>query len=155
MHQSGAGAAAPGGHEAGAKKQPTFAQRVREIGAPEALANELAPVLDVVDALNKKIRRADERVSELAKDETHQHLITVPGVGPVTAVAFIATLDDPKRFHGPKQVRAYLGLVPRERSSGEKALRGRITKQGSGRMRRLLVQAAWAVLRSRPTPERR
>ena len=84
---------------------------------------------------------------------THQRLMTVPGVGPVTAVAFIATLDDPKRFHGPKQVRAYLGLVPREHSSGEKALRGRITKQGSGRMRRLLVQAAWAVLRSRPTPE--
>jgi len=94
-----------------------------------------------------EIRRADERVSELAKDETHQRLMTVPGVGPVTAVAFIAPLDDPKRFHGPKQVRAYLGLVPREHSSGEKALRGRITKQGSGRMRRLLVQAAWAVLR--------
>ena len=70
-----------------------------------------------------------------------------------TAVAFVATLDDPKRFHGPKQVRAYLGLVPREHSSGEKALRGRITKQGSSRMRRLFVQAAWAVLRSRPTPE--
>ncbi|MFL5307082.1 MAG: transposase [Polyangia bacterium] len=92
-------------------------------------------------------------VSELAKDETHQRLMTVPGVRPVTAVAFIATLGNPKRFHGPKQVRAYLGLVPREHSSGEKALRGRIAKQGSGRMRRLLVQAACTVLRSKPTPE--
>jgi transposase len=135
------------------KSSATFAQRVRGIGAPDTLASELAPVLDLIDALNEKIRQADERVSEVAKDETHQRLMSVPGVGPVTAVAFVATLDDPKRFHGPKQVRAYLGLVPREHSSGEKALRGRITKQGSSRMRRLFVQAAWAVLRSRPTPE--
>lgn len=60
--------------------------------------------------------------------------MSVPGVGPVTAVAFIATLDDPKRFHGPKQVRAYLGLVPREYSSGEKALRGRIASIPDGPM---------------------
>jgi transposase len=124
------------------KSSTTFAQRVREIGVPEGLASELAPVLDLIDALNEKIRRADERVAEIARDETHQRLMSVPGVGPVTAVAFIATLDDPKRFHGPKQVRSYLGLVPREHSSGEKALRGRITKQGSSRMRRLFVQAA-------------
>lgn len=135
------------------KSSATFAQRVREIGAPETLVIELAPVLDLLDTLTEKIRRADERVSEIAKDETHQRLMSVPGVGPVTAVAFVATLDDPKRFRGPKQVRAYFGLVPREHSSGEKELRGHITKQGGSRMRRLLVQAAWAVLRSRPTPE--
>ena len=129
------------------------AQRVREIGAPETLAVEIAPVLDLIDALTEKIRRADERVLEIAKDETHQRLMSVPGVGPVTALAFVSTLDDPRRFHGPRQVRAYLGLVPREQSAGEKSSRGRITKQGGTRMRRLLVQAAWAVLRSRPSAE--
>jgi transposase len=113
----------------------------------------MSPVLDLIDTLTAQIRRADERVAEVAKDETHQRLMSVPGVGPVTAVAFVAALDDPKRFRGPKQVRAYFGLVPREHSSGEKELRGHITKQGGSRMRRLLVQAAWAVLRSRPTPE--
>jgi len=135
------------------KSSITFAQRAREIGAPETLAVEIAPVLDLIDTLTEKIRRADERVSEIAKDETHRRLMSVPGVGPVTAVAFVSTLDDPRRFHGPRQVRAYLGLVPREQSSGEKTSRGRITKQGGTRMRRLLVQAAWAVLRSRPTAE--
>jgi integrase len=87
------------------KSSGTFAQRVREIGAPDALVSELAPVLDLIDALNEKIRRADERVSEIARDETRQQLMSVPGVGPVTAVGhFVATLDDPKRFHEPKQV---------------------------------------------------
>jgi transposase len=78
--------------------------------------------------------------------------MSVPGVGPVTAVAFVSTLDTVTRFKSAKQVRAYVGLVPREQSSGEKCSRGRITKQGGARMRRLLVQAAW-VLRSRPTAE--
>jgi transposase len=135
------------------KSSSTFAARVRELGAPADLAVEISPVLDLIDTLTAQIRRADERVAEVAKDETHQRLMSVPGVGPVTAVAFVAALDDPKRFRGPKQVRAYFGLVPREHSSGEKELRGHITKQGGSRMRRLLVQAAWAVLRSRPTPE--
>lgn len=135
------------------KSSSTFAARAREMGVPESLAIEIAPVLDLIDALTEKIRLADTKVSEVAASETHQRLMSVPGVGPVTAVAFVSTLDDPKRFHGPKQVRAYLGLVPREQSSGEKSSRGRITKQGGTRMRRLLVQAAWAVLRSRPTPE--
>jgi transposase len=135
------------------KSSSTFAARVRELGAPPDLVVEMSPVLDLIDTLTGQIRRADERVAEVAKDETHQRLMSVPGVGPVTAVAFVAALDDPKRFRGPKQVRAYFGLVPREHSSGEKELRGHITKQGGSRMRRLLVQAAWAVLRSRPTPE--
>jgi transposase len=134
------------------KSSSTFAARVRELGVPVDLAVEMSPVLDLIDTLTVQIRRADERVAEVAKDETHQRLMSVPGVGPVTAVAFVAALDDPKRFRGPKQVRAYFGLVPREHSSGEKELRGHITKQGGSRMRRLLVQAAWAVLRSRPTP---
>ena len=88
-----------------------------------------AELLDAPDRLRSPLLRRSrgEPLSPVSWDE---------------AVAFIATLDDPKRFHGPKQVRSYLGLVPREHSSGEKALRGRITKQGSSRMRRLFVQAA-------------
>jgi transposase len=79
--------------------------------------------------------------------------MSVPGVGPVTAVAFVSAIDKPSRFRTAKQVRAYLGLVPREHSSGERSSRGRITKQGAIRMRYLLVQCAWSVLRSRPTPK--
>jgi transposase len=104
------------------KSSSTFAARVRELGVPADLAVEISPVLDLIDTLTVQIRRADERVAEVAKYETHQRLMSVPGVGPVTAVAFGAALDDPKRFRGPKQVRAYFGLVPREHSSGEKEL---------------------------------
>ena len=73
----------------------------------------------------------------------------MPGVGPVTAVAFRATLDDIARFARPGQVAAYLGLVPREHSSGERQRRGAITKAGNTRVRWLLVQAAWGLWRDR------
>lgn len=76
-------------------------------------------------------------------------LRTAPGVGPVTATAFVATLDDVTRFAGAHQVEAYHGLVPTEYSSGEKQRRGAITKAGNPRMRWLLVEAARGVLRSK------
>ena len=83
-------------------------------------------------------------------DERVQRLRTVPSVGPVTAAAFVATLDDVQRFRHAHPVAAYLGLVPRELSSGDRQHRGPITKAGSGRMRWLLVQAAVSILRRRP-----
>jgi transposase len=131
----------------------TFALRMRELGLHEPLCSDIAPILGLVDTLNEKIRKADQEVARLAADEVPQRLMSVPGVGPVTAVAFVSALDRPSRFRSAKHVRAYLGLVPREHSSGEHSSRGRITKQGASRMRYLLVQAAWGVLRSRPTAE--
>ena len=71
----------------------------------------------------------------------------MPHVGPVTACAFASAVDDPKRFSGPHQLEAYLGLVPSERSSGEKQHRGPITKTGNSRVRCLLIQAALSLLR--------
>ena len=72
----------------------------------------------------------------------------MPGIGPVTALAFVASLDDVARFHSAHQVQAYLGLVPSEYSSGDHRVRGRITKRGDARMRWLLVETAWRILRS-------
>jgi transposase len=79
--------------------------------------------------------------------------MTVPGVGPVIAVCFVATLDRVDRFRGPHQVESYLGLVPREWSSSEIQRRGRITKAGNTRMRSLLVEAARCVMRGKKRPE--
>src|SRR5262245_13992885 len=91
---------------------------------------------------------ADERLERLvASDSRVRRLCTVPGVGPVTAATFVATVDGVERFAGAHQVEAYLGLVPRELSSGERQYRGRITKAGNGRARWLLVEAAWSILR--------
>ena len=79
-----------------------------------------------------------------------RRLRTVPSVGPVTAAAFVATIDDAQRFHHAHEVEAYLGLVPREFSSGDSQRRGSITKAGPGRARWLIIQAAVSILRRRP-----
>jgi transposase len=71
-----------------------------------------------------------------------KRLCTAAGVGPVTAITFVATIDQIERFDNAKQVRAYLGLVPRELSSGEKQRRGPITDAGNRRLRALLVEAS-------------
>ena len=78
--------------------------------------------------------------------------MTVPGVGPITALHYRATLDQVERFPDAGTVTSYLGLVPRERSSGERQHRGRITKAGSRDTRAMLVQASWAVWRMRRGP---
>ena len=104
----------------------------------------------LLEPLNAAIAAADARVARrLTADPVARRLATTPGVGPVTAVAFVATLDDVSRFARPGQVAAYLGLVPREHSSGEWQRRGAITKAGNTRLRWLLVQAAWGVWRDR------
>src|SRR5215207_6344218 len=103
-------------------------------------------------SLNEQIKAADEQLARLVKeDEVVARLCTAPGVGPETATSFVSTLDEASRFAGPKQARAYLGLVPSERSSGERQQRGHISKAGPGRARRMLVEAAWTVLRRRST----
>jgi transposase len=73
-------------------------------------------------------------------------LMSCPGVGPLVATAFVATIDDPKRFKNSKQLAAYLGLVPSLYQSGETEYRGRITKNGDALLRRLLVEAATVLL---------
>lgn len=123
--------------------------RLAAVEISDTLASEIAPLVALLRPLNAEIASADARIAAITEcDPLVQRLMTVPGVGPVTATAFVATLDDVKRFAGAHQVEAYLGLVPREASSGEKQLRGAITKAGNARMRWLLVEAAWGVLRS-------
>jgi transposase len=94
------------------------------------------------------VRAAEARLDEIGKADARVRLLdTVPGLGPRTAEAVVAHLDDPKRFKSGKQVAAYGGLVPRQFQSGEDDRRGRITKRGPAVLRKLLVQCAWAMLR--------
>jgi len=125
-----------------------FAIHLAQLALPEGLRATLAPLLTVLESLNAEIARSDAALQELTRsDAVVRRLCNVPGVGPVTAVSFVATLDEASRFASAKQVRAYLGLVPSEYSSGERQRRGRLTKAGNARMRYLLVEAAWALLR--------
>jgi transposase len=128
----------------------TFRTRVEELALPPALMTVIAPLVDLLRPLNAQIEALDEELERIvAADEVLRRLTTVPGVGPVTATAFVATVDDVTRFRGAHQVEAYVGLVPSEWSSSEIQRRGHITKAGNGRMRWLLVQAAWCILRRR------
>jgi transposase len=119
---------------------------------PTHVVRELAPLVALFPALNAEIAGADRRLQALATGSTVvTRLATVPGIGPITALAFVAALDDVARFRSAHQVEAYLGLVPSEYSSGDRRLRGRITKRGDVRTRWLLVEAAWRIMRS-PDP---
>ncbi|HEV2671773.1 MAG TPA: IS110 family transposase [Gemmatimonadales bacterium] len=114
------------------------------------LALELAPLVAISAPLNAQIAAADQRLAALAQhDPIVALLATVPGIGPVTASAVVATVDDITRFPSAHQLEAYFGVVPSEQSSGEKRRIGRITKAGNRRVRWLLVEAAWRILRSR------
>lgn len=131
-----------------------FSERAERLELPEPLTTEIAPLLAMLAPLNEQIAKLDEKLSELSRqDERVKRLMTMPEIGPVTAVAYVATLDGAERFRGAHQLEAYLGLVPREWSSSEVQRRGRITKAGNSRMRWLLVEAAWRLATHKKRPE--
>ena len=131
-----------------------FGERAERLELPEPLAAEIAPLLAMLAPLNEQIGILDEKLGELSRrDERVRRLMTMPEIGPVTAVAYVATLDEAGRFRGAHQVEAYLGLVPREWSSSEVQRRGHITKAGNSRMRWLLVEAAWRLATHKKRPE--
>lgn len=127
-----------------------FVARVDELDLEASLRGTIDPLLKEITAITRRIARENHSLTRLAEaDPDVERLCSVPGVGPLTAATFISTLDDPRRFNEVREVRAFLGLVPCEFSSGEKLHRGAITKVGNRRMRILLVEAAWSIWRSR------
>jgi transposase len=131
-----------------------FPRRVMALPLPGRLRSEVAPLLAIMRRVQQQLAYSDERITAVTQtDERVRRLQSVPNVGPVTAAAFVAALDDAARFRRAHEVEASLGLVPRELSSGETQRRGRITKAGSSRGRGLLIQAAVSMLRLRdPRP---
>lgn len=128
----------------------SVAKRIAQLDLSDALALELLPLFSVLAPVNEQIDRADERIAKLSEtDPVVGLLATAPAIGPITASAIVATADDITRFPSAHQFEAFLGLVPGERSSGEKRRVGRITKTGNSRMRSLMVEAAWRILRSK------
>ena len=101
----------------------------------------------VRDSLLEQIIVCDRAIRRLAKkDDTARRLMTVPGVWPVVALAYISVIDDPKRFTHARDVGAYLGLTPKRYQSGEVDLAGRISKCGDGFARTCLYEAAGVLL---------
>jgi len=105
-------------------------------------------LLSVLALVENQVEKLDDAVGEIAAaDRQAQLLMTQPGAGPVTALAFVATIGDVRRFKRGKQVASYLGLIPAERSSGDKRRLGAISKQGNVFLRTLLVEAAQSAVR--------
>ncbi len=103
------------------------------------------------EMLNAQIDVLDQAVVEVAeKNEKARLLMTQPGVGPITSMAFVLTMGDVNRFQRGKQVASYLGLIPREYSSGGHQRFGSISKQGNRFMRMLLVEGAQCAVRCDP-----
>ena len=114
---------------------------------PDGLRLALLPLVETVGELTARIVAAGREVEALC--EAHPEtaaLRQVTGVGPITALTFVLTVEDPARFPKNREVGAYLGLAPRQRESGERAPQLGIAKSGDAGLRRLLVQAAHYIL---------
>ena len=108
-------------------------------------------LLELLDRLNPTIAELSQAVEqEVEKRPEAQRLATHPGVGPLTAMAFVLIIGEAERFQCGKQVASYLGLVPMEDSSGNRRRLGHITKQRSSILRFVLVEAAQVTVRSVP-----
>jgi transposase len=126
-------------------------QMLRELPLKPWAACRREDLLGLLAMLNQQVELLDVAVQKAAEsNEQAKLLMTQPGVGPNTALAFVLTLGDVSRFQRGKQVASYLGLIPREETSGGRQKLGAITKQGNRLLRSLLVEAAQTAVRFDP-----
>lgn len=118
-----------------------------ENGLPGLVRRLLHDIYQRIQSLNQQILAYDREIESLARQSAKaQSLMRVPGIGSVTATALVASVADPGQFHSGRQLAAWLGLVPRQYSTGGKTRLGRITKQGDKYLRMLLIHGARSVL---------
>jgi transposase len=127
---------------------PAFAaQAIRASDGVAGLSGAMHGLLAARKAVREAISAIDADMKRLSRSsEACRRLMTIPGVGHVTALAFMATIDEPERFRRSRDVGAYLGLVPRRYQSGEIDYTGSISKCGERRVRTLLYEAANVML---------
>jgi transposase len=114
---------------------------------PEAMRAALRPLVAALFTLNDEIAHLDKAILKVHRaNETSRRLATVPGIGTLTATVLAATVSEPRGFSGGREFAAWIGLVPRQHSTGGKARLGHISKMGNRDLRRLLVVGAHAAL---------
>jgi len=111
-----------------------------------ALLDTLARVAVELAGLDKKVRQI------VAASKPCWHLMSVPGVGPLTSLAFVATVEDPQRFGKSRSIGSYVGLTPKRYQSGDRDVTGAISKQGDGMLRHYLYEAAGCLLTTVTAP---
>jgi transposase len=136
----------------GQAKMNVFAVRAAELaGARPELAGAVEPLLKAREAVGRQIADLDRKVMRLARNVAQvRQFMTAPGIGPITALCFLATIDDPTRFRRSRSVGAYVGLTTRRYASGETDWTGRISKCGDK-----MLRTSHAIMqRAGPTAER-
>jgi transposase len=128
----------------------TFPSIVRDllVSDCDGLPVHLDRVLQTIEVLNEQLDAMDKELLAVVKqDPVCQRLMTVPGVGPVIAIRFMAVVDQPERFHSAHHLMSYMGLTPGENSSSMRVQRTGITKAGASDLRSALIQGAWSMMR--------
>lgn len=136
------------GVKLGTPSRTAFAERVRELtgGDAEVMAM-VEPLLTILATMLKELARLTKQVLEIARTEkVCRQLMSVPGVGPITALCFRATIDRPDRFSRSRNVGAHLGLTPARYQSGETDIQGRVSRCGDELARTALYEAAHSLL---------
>ena len=114
---------------------------------PDAMRAALRPLVSALFTLNEEVAVLNKAILRQHRgSETSQRLATVPGIGTLTATVLVATVSEPETFSGGREFAAWIGLVPRQHSTGGKARLGHISKMGNRDLRRLLVVGAHAAL---------
>jgi transposase len=136
------------GLKVGTPSRKDFPARVRELAADDPVLMSLAgSLLSVIEVMTREVERLTKRAfDEVRIEPTCRRLMTVPGVGPLTALAFRATIDQPGRFRKSRDVGAHFGLTPRRYQSGETDVQGRISRCGDELARTALYEAAHSLL---------
>jgi transposase len=134
----------------GPKQVTELLQRLATDEGVPALAREMVNVLaSQLDGLDIKLKGIEARVMAWHRqDQTSQCLATIPGVGPISGVSFALKVPDPKAFRSARHFASWLGITPREASTGGRQRLGKISRQGDEDLRRLLVIGATAVIRA-------
>ena len=126
---------------------PSFAEKVKD-AIPIEVREALLPLVELVERVNDCISKYDQKIEELGR-EKYGHttmLRQVKGVGPITSLAYVLTLEDPQRFASSREVGPYLGLVPKQEDSGDSQPQLGISKTGDRMLRRLLVGSSQYML---------
>jgi transposase len=136
------------GLKVGTPSRKDFPTRVRELAADDPVLLSLAEsLLSVIEVMSREVERLTKRaLDEVRVEPTCRRLMSVPGIGPLTALAFRATIDQPGRFRKSRDVGAHLGLTPRRYQSGETDIQGRISRCGDELARTALYEAAHSLL---------
>jgi transposase len=137
------------GHRIESCSSNRFPKAAREaLGAEEGVMRAIEPMLTAIESIGASIRQLDEEIDRLGAESYPEarQLQQIVGVGPITALAFVLAVEDPRRLEKTRDIGAYLGIVPRRDQSGATDKSLGITKAGNAYVRRLLVQCAQYIL---------